>query len=111
MEPSQNSNNDAANYPRNVAGRSLAPYALDAIRHQLDKQAPRLFTGEAEAALDILNLANGAQGMFELISSRCSGLINSSDFWPSRINSAGRLREHLGTTPSRNQSSHLCKFL
>lgn len=58
------------NYPRNVADRTLAPYTLDAIRHQLDLQAPRLFTDEVQAALDFLDLGNGAEGLFNVISSR-----------------------------------------
>lgn len=76
------------NYPRNVADRTLAPYTLDAIRHQLDLQAPRLFTDEVQAALDFLDLGNGAE-----------------DFWPSRIKNAERLKAHLGISP------HRCSFL
>ena len=65
--------NDAKNYPRN-SDRTLTPYALDAIRHQLDTQASRLFTDEDQAALDFLDLGNGAEGMFNGIPSRCNGL-------------------------------------
>lgn len=70
MEPSLDSYEDAKNYPRNVAGRTLAPYVLDAIRHQLDTQAPRLFTNEAQAALDFLDLGNRGEGIFHVISMR-----------------------------------------
>ena len=70
MEPSLASYVDAKNYPRNVADRTLAPYALDALGHQLNAQAPRLFTDEAQAALDFLDLGNSAEGMFNVSSSR-----------------------------------------
>lgn len=70
MAPSLTSYDDAQNYPRNVADRTLAPYALDAISHQLTTQAPRLFTDEAQATLDFLDLGNSAEGMFNVISSR-----------------------------------------
>lgn len=60
---------DAKNYPRN-SNRALTPYALDAIRHQLEAQASRLFTEEGAAALDFLDLGNGAQGMWNIIPSR-----------------------------------------
>lgn len=62
MEPSLNSYNDTTDYPRNVADRTLAPYAVDAISHRLNKHAPRLFD-ENETALDFLDLENGAEGM------------------------------------------------
>ena len=61
--------NDAKNYPRN-SDRTLTPYALDAIRHQLDTQASRLFTEEDQAALDFLDLENGGQGMFNVACSQ-----------------------------------------
>lgn len=70
MEPSLTSYHDAKNYPRNVADRTLTPFALDAISHQLNTQAPRLFAEEAQAALDSLDLAKGAKGMDKVISSR-----------------------------------------
>lgn len=60
---------DAKNYPR-TSDRTLTPYALDAIRHQLDTQASRLFAEEGQAALDFLDLGNGAQGMLNIIPSR-----------------------------------------
>lgn len=62
--------NDARNYPRNVPDRTLAPYALDAIRRQLDTQARRLFTNEDQAALDFLDLGNGAEGMVNVVFSK-----------------------------------------
>ena len=62
-ERSPSSNNDPASYPQNVAGRTLAPYLLDIIRRHLTTQAPRLFTDEAGAALNCLDLRNGAQGV------------------------------------------------
>ncbi len=67
MNISLASYNDAKNYPRNVTDRTLTPHALDAIRHQLDTQAPRLFTDEAQSALDFLDLENGAEGMSNVI--------------------------------------------
>ncbi|KAF6229253.1 hypothetical protein HO133_007369 [Letharia lupina] len=94
MEPSLTSYHDAKNYPRNVADRTLTPFALDAISHQLNTQAPRLFAEEAQAALDSLDLAKGAK-----------------DFWPTRIKSTERLREHLGILPFRNPNNHQCRFL
>lgn len=111
MEPPPTSDNDAANYPRNVADRTLCPYALDAIRYHLDSQASRLFTDEAEAALDTLTLANGAQGMLNVISSRCLALYILSDFWPSRVSNVEHLKRHLRISPSRDPSSSLCEFL
>ena len=70
MERSLTACDDGKNYPRSVADRALAPYTLDAIRHQLDAQAPRLFTDEAQAALDFLDLAKDAEGIVNVISSR-----------------------------------------
>ena len=64
-----NSYDDAQNYPRNIIDRTLAPYVLDAIRHQLDTQASRLFSDEAQAALDFLDLGSHGQGMSEILSS------------------------------------------
>lgn len=93
--PSLDSCNDAKNYPQNVPDPTLTPYALDAIRHQLDTQTSRLFSDETQAALDFLDLGTSA-----------------TDFWPSCIKNAERLREHLGIPPSRNPpSSHPCSFL
>lgn len=60
---SPTSDNGSGSYPQNVAGHTLAPYILDTIRQQLSSEAPRLFTGEARAALDFLELNDGAQGM------------------------------------------------
>lgn len=85
---------DAKSYPRNLADRTLAPHTLAAIGRQLDSQASRLFTDEAQAALDFLDFGNGAE-----------------DFWPSRIQNAERLGEHLGITQSRNACCHPCRFL
>ena len=73
MEPSLTLYNNAKNYPRNVADRNLAPYVLDAIRHQLDVQAPRLFTDESQAAVDFLDLESSAQGTFYVIPGRIMG--------------------------------------
>lgn len=67
IERSLTSYNDAKDYPRNVADRNLAPCVLDAIRHQLDVQAPRLFADESQAALDFLDLESSAQGTFHVI--------------------------------------------
>ena len=64
IKQSLTSNNDPGNYPQNVAGHTLAPYILDTSRQQLNSEAPRLFTGETGAALDFLDLGDGAQGMF-----------------------------------------------
>ena len=58
------SDNDPGSYPQDVAGHNLAPYILDTIRQQLKLEAPRLFTGEAGAALDFLELGDGAQGTY-----------------------------------------------
>ena len=63
LQQSLTSDNDSGSYPQNVAGHSLAPYILDTIRQQLTSEAPRLFTGEAGAALDFLDLSDGAQGI------------------------------------------------
>ena len=68
MERSLTSYNDAKNYPRNVADSNLPPYALDAIGHQLNAQAPRLFTDESQAALDFLDLGSSAHGTFYVVS-------------------------------------------
>ena len=65
-----NSGDDAQNYPRNINDRTLAPYVLDAIRHQLDTQASRLFSDEAQAALDFLDLGSHGQGMSIILSSK-----------------------------------------
>ena len=65
-----NSYDDAQNYPRNITDRTLAPYVLDAVRHQLDTQAPRLFSDEAQAALDFLDLGSHGQGMSKILSSK-----------------------------------------
>ena len=73
MEPSLTLYNNAKDYPRNVADRNLAPYVLDAICHQLDVQAPRLFTNESQAALDFLDLESSAQGTFYVIPWRIMG--------------------------------------
>lgn len=62
MEKLLIASNDAKNYPRSVADRTLAPYVLDAISHRLNTQAPRLFTPEAEAELDFLDLGKTAAG-------------------------------------------------
>ena len=75
MEPSLASDNDPGNYPQNVASRTLAPYVLDTIRQQLHTQAPRLFSDEAGAAVDFLDFGNGAEGIWNVIPSRCSALI------------------------------------
>ena len=64
IQQSQTSDNDTESYPQNVAGHTLAPYILETIRQQLNSEAPRLFTGEAGAALDFLDFGDGAQGMF-----------------------------------------------
>ena len=56
--------NTEQTYPRNIADHNLAPYALDAISHHLDTQAPRLFADESQAALDFLDLGDHAAGMF-----------------------------------------------
>jgi hypothetical protein len=66
MEPSPTSYNDAKTYSQNLADRTLASYALDAISHRLNAQAPRLFTGQAQEALDFLDLGNRAEGMFNV---------------------------------------------
>ena len=63
MDSSLTLNNDAGSYPRNVADCTLPPFALDAIRQQLDQQAPRLFADEADAALDFLDLYDSSEGM------------------------------------------------
>lgn len=68
--PSLDSCNDAKNYPQNVPDPTLTPYALDAIRHQLDTQTSRLFSDETQAALDFLDLGTSATGMFNVISPR-----------------------------------------
>ncbi|MCJ1261432.1 hypothetical protein MMC22_001296 [Lobaria immixta] len=60
LELSLQSGNDAIDYPRNVAGGALASYAVDGINYQLDKQAPRLFADETQAALDFLDLGTSA---------------------------------------------------
>ena len=73
MERSLTSYDDAKNYPRNVSDRNLAPYALDAIHHELNVQAPRLFADESQAALDFLDLGSGAQGTFYVIPERIVG--------------------------------------
>ena len=54
---------NANNYPRNVVGCTLAPYTIDAISNQLNAQADRLFTAEAHAALDFLELEENAEGI------------------------------------------------
>ena len=68
MGPSLTLDLDPGSYPQNVADHILAPYALDTIRQRLDKQAPRLFTDEAGAALDFLDLESGAGGMLNYLS-------------------------------------------
>ena len=70
MDTSLTSYNDSKDYPRNVASRTLAPYALDAIYHQLNTQAPMLCSDEARAALDFLDLGESAEGMFSVLSLR-----------------------------------------
>ena len=105
------SENDPGSYPQNVASHTLAPYILDMIRQQLISEAPRLFTGEAGAALDFLDLDDGAQGIFNAVTSSSSALHSHLDFWPTRINNAKRLRAHLGTPQSHSPSSCLCSFL
>ena len=65
-----NSYDDAQNYPRNIIDRTLAPYVLDAVRHQLDTQASRLFSDEAQAALDFLDLGSHGQGMSGIMSAK-----------------------------------------
>lgn len=94
LELSLQSGNDAIDYPRNVAGAALASYAVDGINYQLDKQAPRLFADETQAALDFLDLGTSA-----------------ADFWPSCIKNIERLRDHLGISPSGSQCTHRCRFL
>ena len=114
MQQSLTSVNAPENYPQNVASRTLAPYILDTIQRQLKNQAPRLFTDEADAALDFLDLGNGAQGILNIQChhfSSCSALQFSLDFWPSRIKKVERLRTHLGIPQSRGSSSHLSRFL
>ena len=51
-------------YPRTLVDGVLAPYALERIGHELDKQAPRLFSDEAQAALDFLDLEKTARGEY-----------------------------------------------
>lgn len=90
------SDNEPGSYPQNVAGYTLAPYFLDTIRQRLSSEASRLFTGEAGAALDFLDLGHGAQGMFNaIIPLSRSALHHRLDFWPIRINNAKSLRAHL----------------
>jgi hypothetical protein len=55
-------------YPRNLTDRRLAPYTLDAISQQLHMQASRLFSDEAGAALDFLDLGTNAEGVWNIIS-------------------------------------------
>ena len=63
MESTKKFDNSSANdYPRNVVDRTYAPYVVDTISHQLNTQAPRLFEDESKAALDFLDLRNGAKG-------------------------------------------------
>lgn len=64
LVPSLTLCDDAQNYPQNVSDPTLTPYALHAIRHQLDSQEPRLFTDETQAAIDFLDLGNNAKGSF-----------------------------------------------
>ena len=63
MEPPLTAYNDFKNYPRNSATRALAPYAMDTFARRLEEQSNRLFTNEAKAALDFLDLGNNAGGM------------------------------------------------
>lgn len=60
-------NDGSGKYPQNASDRALAPYALEAIGHQLDLQAPRLLSDESQAALDFLDLGYKAEGMIAII--------------------------------------------
>ena len=59
--------NESKSFPRNLPDRVLAPYALEAIGQELDTQAPRLFSNEAQAALEFLDLGKIAGGMVDVI--------------------------------------------
>jgi hypothetical protein len=62
MEPPIAWYSDAKICPRKLGDHALGLHALDAIGHRLKKHAPRLFTEEAEARIDFLDLGNDAEG-------------------------------------------------
>ena len=105
-QQSLTSENEPGSYPQNVASHTLAPYILDTIRQQLISEAPRLFTGEAGAALDFLDLGDGAQGIFNAISSSSSALHSQTRFLADSHQQRQALESALGD-PSISQPKQL----
>jgi hypothetical protein len=112
MEPSLAWYGDAKICTRKLGDHALGLHALDAIGHRLKVHAPRLFTEEAEAKVDFLELGNKAEGTSKIPSRRVRSILNKGlDFWPSRIRSVQRLREHLAVLPCPSRHGHRCRFL
>jgi hypothetical protein len=112
MEPSLAWYSDAKICTPKLGDHALGLHALDAIGHRLKEHGPRLFTEEAEAKVDFLDLSNNAEGTSKISSGRVRSILNNGlDFWPSRISSVQRLREHLAVLPSPSRHGHRCRFL
>ena len=59
----------AMNHFRHVGSSGLAPYVLERLGGRLKAEAPRLFTEEAQAKVDFLDLGQDATGGCSIISS------------------------------------------
>ncbi|KAL8934994.1 MAG: hypothetical protein Q9211_004939 [Gyalolechia sp. 1 TL-2023] len=52
------------NWPNDQSDLTVAPYLRQAIGQRLKEHADRLFANEAEATVDLLDLEDGADGVF-----------------------------------------------
>ncbi|KAL9129565.1 MAG: hypothetical protein Q9217_002021 [Psora testacea] len=55
--------NDALNYPKNLLKPSVHEFTLDTFYDRLNAQEPRLFHHEKKAAVDVLEFADGGNGL------------------------------------------------
>ena len=104
--------NDATAFPKNFKQRSSPSHNLGLYEY-LDSHATRLFSVEAESALDFLELSSRGKGTGpSLLSGLASTTLTcNSDFWPKCIRTEARLRTHLGLTTTSKSVDPRCRYL